>query len=382
MNPKVIFVVLEHRFYKYNGDVYTALSFPYSYWSEYLEYFDRVYVVARVKKIEKFEPGLIKVSGCNVSFKEMPYYRGLKNFILIFPYFFLKMLMVIYCNDNFLLRSGNVANVAFLFILILRKKYIREYPGNVKEGIIGFAGESLINRLIANLSDYFSRFQGKYSKANSFVSEYCKTLYESKNPSFVFSSFNSGEIRQKKIGYKNVQESSLRLVSVGRLEREKGHYILLQAMVELKKEGVNSTLVLVGDGSEMHRLKSFSKDQEIDVCFLGAVTDRNLLFNTVVACDVFVIPSLTEGMPRALLEAMAIGMPCIGSRVSGVPEVLEDDSMAMAGDVGSLVCRIHEFCSVSLRGQVGTRNLDFIAQKYSNVALRKKRHQFWGKLYE
>lgn len=59
--------------------------------------------------------------------------------------------------------------------------------------------------------------------------------------------------------------------------------------------------------------------------------------------DLFVLASRTEGLPRALIEAMAAGLPCIGTRVGGIPELLDDEALVAPGDAEALAARIRAF---------------------------------------
>ncbi|MHB9143915.1 MAG: glycosyltransferase [Symbiobacteriia bacterium] len=116
--------------------------------------------------------------------------------------------------------------------------------------------------------------------------------------------------------------------SVGRLEPEKGHAHLLEAFSLLATEYPHLHLHLVGDGVELPRLQALARDRGIvdRVVFFGYQSD-------VTAClqdfDLFALPSLREGMPLALLEAMSSGLPVVATRVGGVPEAL--------GEAGILV---------------------------------------------
>jgi glycosyltransferase involved in cell wall biosynthesis len=109
--------------------------------------------------------------------------------------------------------------------------------------------------------------------------------------------------------------------TVGRLVETKGQNILLQAFAQISDECPQSWLVLAGGGrleSELRRLAAELGIQE-SVMFLGP---RHDIPELLKAYDVFVLPSVAEGLPGALLEAMATGLPVIASRVGGVPEIL------------------------------------------------------------
>ena len=109
--------------------------------------------------------------------------------------------------------------------------------------------------------------------------------------------------------------------TVGRLEQTKGQAILLQAFAAVHRKHSDSWLVLAGKGKLERQLRIFATELNIQehVLLLG---HRNDVPEILKACDVFVLPSIAEGLPSALLEAMASGMPVIASKVGGVPEIL------------------------------------------------------------
>jgi glycosyltransferase involved in cell wall biosynthesis len=113
---------------------------------------------------------------------------------------------------------------------------------------------------------------------------------------------------------------------VGRLHPDKDHMNLLEAVRELIQQGTTGFEVrLVGDGSERPVLERFVEENDLagHVSLLGERTDVADLYHTF---DIFVLPSKTEGLPIALLEAMSSGLACLATSVGGVPEALEDGS--------------------------------------------------------
>ncbi|KAB0652778.1 glycosyltransferase family 4 protein [Acinetobacter bohemicus] len=376
---KKVAVSLEHRFYEYDGKLYTKLAFPYAYWCDYLNYFDQVTVVARVKNVDTFTSDMVRVDGENVSYEKLVYFRGMKEFLLKSPFIIAAIFKVALKHKFFLLRSGNSTNFLWLFLFLLNKPYLREYPGNVKEGMIGVIGEKLWVKALANILDGLARFQGKFSKANSFVSQYCKDLYSSKRPSFVFSSFKFSEINCKKLDYK--VQNKIKIVSLGRLEGEKGHASLLQAIHLLNQKNIE--IHLIGDGAQKKTLEALAEQLSINVVFYGALTDRDKIFSILNQGDIYVIPSLTEGMPRSLLEAMAIGLPCIGSTAGGIPEVLAKDVTYEPNNIKELASLIEKFGDAEeLRQFNGLKNLEFVSHEYGEAKLLEQKKSFWSKVYE
>ncbi len=111
--------------------------------------------------------------------------------------------------------------------------------------------------------------------------------------------------------------------TVGRLTPVKGLSYLLQSVSILLRQRANVRLLIVGDGVIRKDLEAQARDLGIseNVVFLGHREDTDELLK---ALDIFVLPSLNEGIPMALLEAMAASRAVVASRVGGIPEIVED----------------------------------------------------------
>jgi glycosyltransferase involved in cell wall biosynthesis len=117
----------------------------------------------------------------------------------------------------------------------------------------------------------------------------------------------------------------LRLVYVGRIAREKGLYETLQGMRLAHELGTAARIVIAGAGPEEARLRRYAQALGIapHVCFAGPVfgTDKVKLLG---GADVMVLASYSEGLPYALLEGMAAGIPVIATPVGAIPDVVSD----------------------------------------------------------
>jgi glycosyltransferase involved in cell wall biosynthesis len=110
---------------------------------------------------------------------------------------------------------------------------------------------------------------------------------------------------------------------LGRLEGRKGLDILLKAW-QMKSPGA---LWIVGEGPEREKLKALAADLNLSNVHFYAQTKSPLEFYQ--AADLFVLPSLREGLPGALLEAMSCGLPCIATQIGGVIDVMEDHKQGL-----------------------------------------------------
>jgi len=120
------------------------------------------------------------------------------------------------------------------------------------------------------------------------------------------------------------------LISVGRLATEKGHAVLIDAFSHVAAVFPLAHLVLAGGGALMDELKSTAQAGGFGdrIHFLGV---RNNIPELLAASDLFILPSHSEGLPMALLEALAMGIPTVCTAVGGIPEVIRD------GKTGRLV---------------------------------------------
>ena len=121
------------------------------------------------------------------------------------------------------------------------------------------------------------------------------------------------------------QPDHLKLVCTGRMVAAKGHRILLEALALLSAEGIAFTCTLIGDGPERKFLESLASKMGIAdrIRFLGAMAHQPTLAE-VAQADVFVLASFAEGLPVALMEAMALGVPCVSTTIAAIPELIEN----------------------------------------------------------
>lgn len=120
-------------------------------------------------------------------------------------------------------------------------------------------------------------------------------------------------------------QSEFTILSVGRLEKIKGHRYLIESLVDIKSVVPHARLVVVGDGSGRDRLEAQTRNLKLSdsVEFIGAVP-HDQLSEFFARADIFVMPSLSEGFGITAIEAMAAGVPLVASRVGGLLDIIED----------------------------------------------------------
>lgn len=141
-------------------------------------------------------------------------------------------------------------------------------------------------------------------------------------------------------------EGPLRVLTVSRLEARKGQEVLVEALAELRGEGHDVELTVVGDGPARGRVEAAARRLGVGdaVRFAGAVDQRDVA-SFHARADVFCLPSFAEGVPVVLMEAMAAGLPVVATRIDGVPELVEDGRsgrLVAPGRAGELAGALRE----------------------------------------
>lgn len=114
------------------------------------------------------------------------------------------------------------------------------------------------------------------------------------------------------------------IISVGRLAKVKAHALLLRAYAIVRKQYPGTTLTIVGAGPELEALENLAHELTIPVRFTGGLPNSEVRA-LVRESHCFALASFAEGIPVVLMEAMALGVPCIATRVMGIPELIEHD---------------------------------------------------------
>jgi len=120
---------------------------------------------------------------------------------------------------------------------------------------------------------------------------------------------------------------------VGRLSPEKAFDALIRALPPLLARGLDVRLVVVGEGHDRPRLEALARELNVAdrVSLPGWQSDAR---GTFEALDVFALSSLREGLPNVLLEAMALGVPCVATRIAGIPRLIQDGRNGLLIDAG------------------------------------------------
>ena len=164
----------------------------------------------------------------------------------------------------------------------------------------------------------------------------------------------------------------LQLVFVGRLHKEKNLFLLLNIMKDLPM----FRLWVIGDGPLRDKLISFKEKNQIENTeFLGRIPNEDLP-RYLNKAEAFILLSDVEGHPKALIEAMACGLPCIGTNVDGIRDIIIDNETGLLSEKDEFAIRakiIELFSNRDNLKRMGQNARGFVIENYSMSSLIRKR---------
>lgn len=331
-------------------------------YSPMLKQFAGVVILARVASVN----GSIgqRVEGPKVRVAALPLYVGMRQATTaLFP---LVQAMWQQTPDRRAYFGGRLPGIVASLLLRRAKGYKRPFLANVvgdPQNVLAAGVLGPVGMVLAPVAGAVLRRQVRLADAVVYVTErYLQQLYPARSDVLQLARSNvelpasafAAHDRNRPAG------EPFRLISVGSQEQlYKGHDLLLRAVAGLHRSGRRVELHLVGAGRRQRELRNLAERLSIakGVIFHGHVGEVNRVRDLLDASDVYVQPSRTEGMPRALLEAMARALPCAGSSAGGIPELLDPHLVFGVDDLAGLVEIIKKLEDApAFRNEQGAKN--------------------------
>lgn len=372
-----------------DGNFFSAdQSFSYHMFKRYLQVYDRVLVVARSSKatIHDKISSFTQVNANSVSVLPLPCYVGFCQFFLKRK--ILKKILCEYIDHNsssvVICRvPGIIGTTAIQYCSKLKRPYGLEVVGDPLDV---FAPGSFSHPLRIFFRYKFVKdlkFFVQHAAATLYVS---KETLQSRYPATenTFSTYASNVMLPPEAFVPEAKTLNsfppFSLVTVGSLAAMyKSPDIAIEALAILKQRGLSVSLQWLGDGRYRPEMVALAAKVGVSdvVSFVGNIGSAVKVRAYLDGADLFVLPSRTEGLPRALVEAMARGLPCIGTNIGGIPELLEQEALVPVNDPERLAHKIEHFLTTpELANAQAKRNL-LEARNYAFDILEARRNQFY-----
>lgn len=377
--------VTEARFVRNRNGVYCIdASMTNKLWERYLAVYDSIKVVARVQYSNEVEVSEVNLaSNKKVSFIDIPYYVGIKQYLNVYVQIRRKLSTIVQKNCVYICRVPGILGT--LVVSFLRKNKIAYGLEVVGDPWDVFA-PGVIKHPLRVFCRYFFYFQLKRivkgASAVLYVTEkQLQQRYPAATSAYVTNASNvmiySSDIPS--VAHTLIEKKRYELISIGSLaQMYKAPDILIQALARLKREQLDVHVTWLGDGMYKKEMEDYARKMGVSelISFIGNVSS-NEVRKYLYRSDIFVLVSRTEGLPRALIEAMSIGLPCIGTKVGGIPELLDKEMLINKNDSDSLASKIHYLIlNKNVANEQARRNFQK-AKDYYDVVLQKKRLDFY-----
>lgn len=179
----------------------------------------------------------------------------------------------------------------------------------------------------------------------------------------------------------SLPDESIVVVTAGRFSAEKGQQVLLRAVDRIIAANPCVYLIMFGDGPQLEQTRARAAELEAGAHVFCPGFEPNIIGN-IRGADILVNPSLTEGLPNVVLEAMALGIPVVATEVGGVPELIRhrhDGLLVSPDDPSALAAAVLELAADShLREQFALAGLDTVRQDFSFAAQNRKLHEVYA----
>ncbi|TNC21877.1 glycosyltransferase [Amycolatopsis alkalitolerans] len=270
---------------------------------------------------------------------------------------------------------GAVGALAALICRVLRRRYAVEVVGDpadvLASGALGPAG-----RFLAKPAAAYLRSVVRGADASRFVTRGALQRRYPPRPGTPALAIPNVRLGGTVAGSARAwAPGPFRIVAIGSHEtRYKGHDVLLKALRRLLDSGLPVCAAIVGNGRIHDELLALRRSERLTghVVFLGTLSNRAMVTDLLDSASLFAMPSRTEGLPRALVEAMARALPAVGSAVGGIPELLDESCLVPVDDPVALADAIRRLLTDPQAWEAqSARNLT-VARGYEQAALDRR----------
>lgn len=389
---KLLVATDAHIFRTPDGKHWCKSIYGYSFWERYLGVFEKVRIVARVKDVDELEGKKLLVDGNNVEIYGIPFYQGPKQLLFKYHSISNRLKNVSDGCDAAIFRMPS--QTAYMAYRSINKKipiggeivYDPFDDLNKKQSIISFILNNLISRRLYKFCQVANGVS--YVTEKTIQSHYpSKAAINHKNTNEYFETFYSSITLDEDAftgsrDYKDKHSFCIALTSVAMNSDRKGEKILIKTIQNVRKRGYEVSAVLIGDGTKRKEFENYADELGVGayIKFTGMLSSSKEVRQWLLNSDLFMFPTQAEGLPRGILEAMAVGMPVLSTPVGGIPEVIESDLLFSPDDIEgftNMVCELID--NPEEMNRISKINFEK-SQMFSNELLQEKRDDFYSKL--
>ncbi|WP_407425075.1 glycosyltransferase family 4 protein [Treponema sp.] len=321
---------------------YCSTTLTNDLFSRYFCVVDELYVATRVYPINKTysEAHQELINLKNVNIIEFPNLSNLKGFFLELPKARKKIQQIAKNMDLIFIRGGVIALLGVTAARKLHKPYLIECAGCAWDEYWNY---SFSGKIIAPYMEYRAKKDTKNASHVIYVTEkWLQNRYPTNGKhtnasNVILNAIDDNALTKRLEKITTFDHKNIHIGTTGGVgNKAKGQQFVIEAISKLSQK-YNITYELVGSGDNTYLLNMAKKfNVEDKVVFKGQLTHEEVL-EWLDSLDFYIQPSMQEGLPRALIEAMSRACPAIGSTTAGIPELLEPQYIFKRGKVKDLI---------------------------------------------
>jgi glycosyltransferase involved in cell wall biosynthesis len=366
---KVLFVH-DHKFRKIDGEFYSPGGLSNEILSRYTNWFEKVKVVGRVIDEQEVKDSYSRIANKNISVVPN---KGLRKRV--------------HEADAVIARLPSINGYAAVFwARFFQKPVLVEVVGCVFDAYWNY---SLVGKMVALPAYLVMRWSVSNAPYSLYVTKnFLQRRYPSKGKQSAISDLELSDIDEnvieKRIERIRSKRNKIVLGTIAAVDVPyKGQEYVIRAIPELEKSvGVRIEYQLAGAGDTSHLMK-IAEETGVrnQVVFRGIIPHKEI-FCWLDMLDVYIHPSMLEGLSRAIMEAMSRGLPCVAADRGGNCELLEKAYLFSAGNKSKISEEIVRVVSSILMGEkmekCAVRNYQYVNKFYNNKSLDERRNEFYS----
>lgn len=374
---KALFVY-STKFERYQGKYY-SVSETADVWNQrYLNNFDSLTVLGRVVDVDNVN-GKVLSSTDNVEFHCTPLGVNAKDYFTKRKEIERFIANEVKNTDFVIARQSYFSAIAVKYAKKYGKPYVCEVVGSSWDSNWNY---SLKGKVVAPYFELQARHMIKSAKYVVYVTQkFLQKEYPTSGQSIGISNVSINRapkevLEQRAERIENCDCKKLTLCTVAAVDvKYKGQAYVIESMKHLRECGYDLTYYVIGGGDQT-RLRNIAAEFGLSdkVIFTGPVK-HNEVFNFLDKSDVYIQPSLQEGLPRAMIEAMSRGLPAIGFKTAGIPELIDAEFVCRRKSVED-ICRCLRMLDKNVIKEQSKRN-QMISRDYEFDVLNARRSAFY-----
>ncbi|OGP59712.1 MAG: hypothetical protein A2V67_02875 [Deltaproteobacteria bacterium RBG_13_61_14] len=345
MTAMKLLIATDHCCLRHPTGVFDIHNFDRPFMEDYRQVFNTIRVICRMAKVADLPAHAFRSDGDGVQFLDVPDVHGVNWWLGARQLTRRAVRSAVAPADAVIVRvPSQLGWLAAIRARQLGKPCLAEVLGDPLQAIKGL-GHGPHYRLAAYLEARRLQNLLRHASAVCFVSQSLCHQYQpftNGQPCEVISDIRLDPSLITSARAYSAPLTRLKIALVAALHPYKRQADLIRACGQVRDQGLAVELHLAGNGPCLSSLRALCQKLHLDeqVVFHGHITDQKALYALLDQSDLFVMTSATEGMPRAMIEAMARGLPVAGSKTGGLQELVRASELFPVGDVRALASLI------------------------------------------